>query len=72
MKLTKAQHAMVDNCFALNAAWVTAAGGDSDAMLRGWCDKGWAQHADPPAGTEGTLVAYHITDAGRAALKDTP
>jgi hypothetical protein len=70
MKLSKVQAAMVDSCLAMNAAWVTSAGSDNDAMLQGWCDKGWATTADPPSGSEGLLTAYHITEAGRAALKD--
>lgn len=66
-KLTTEQETMLTSCVSLGAAWITGIGGDNEALLKEWAAKGWARKAESPAGSR-TLVAYYITDKGRAAL----
>lgn len=69
MKLTHQQREMLAAVIDTGAAWTTSRNSPNHTLLSEWASAGLFEEADAPFEK---LVAYRITEAGRALLSQEP
>ena len=65
MNLTPEQSVMLATCIQLGVAWTVSPETSTHELLRSFEREGWAAEIECPLAP---LIAYRITEAGKAAL----